>query len=49
MHIEQKVWEQLVIIGVLKKSLHTWQRKAVSRDENVGMLVCNQSVGSDTL
>jgi hypothetical protein len=47
MHSEQKVCAQLVIMGVLKKSLQTWQRTTVSRSERGGIVVCEKSVGSD--
>lgn len=48
MQSEQKVCEQDVIIGVLKKSLHTWQRRAASTGPSCDTGVCNQSDGSDT-
>lgn len=48
MQSEQKVCEQDVIIGVLKKSLHTWQRRAASTGPSCDTGVCNQSDGSGT-
>jgi hypothetical protein len=42
------VWEQLVIIGVLKKSLQTWQRSADSRGARAASGVDSQSVLSGT-
>jgi hypothetical protein len=47
MHFEQNVCEQLVIIGVSKISLHTWQRRFVSKSERAGMVVVEKSEGSE--
>lgn len=44
----QNVWEQLVIIGVLKKSLQTWQRSADSTGASAASGVDSQSVLSGT-
>lgn len=49
MHREQKVCEQEVIIGVSKKSLHTWQRNACSTGARCDKGVSIQSEGSVTL
>lgn len=46
MHIEQKVWEQEVIIGVRKNSLQTWHLSADSTADNFGSGVESQSVES---
>lgn len=46
---EQKVWEHDVIMGVLKKSLHTWQRRAASTEARQDRGVDNQSVESAIL
>jgi hypothetical protein len=43
----QNVCEQLVIIGVVKKSLHTWQRKDDSTDARAARGVWSQSVLSE--
>ena len=48
MHRLQNVWEQLVIIGVLKKSLQTWHRRADSRGARAASGVGSQSVLSET-
>lgn len=48
MQSEQKVCEQEVIIGVLKKSLQTWQRKAASTGPSCDTGVLSQSDGSGT-
>lgn len=48
MHNEQNVWEQDVSIGVLKKSLQTWHRKAASTADKPGRGVVSQSVESGT-
>jgi hypothetical protein len=48
MQREQKVCEQDVIIGVSKKSLHTWQRKACSTGASCDTDVSSQSEGSGT-
>jgi hypothetical protein len=48
MHKLQKVWEQLVIMGVLKKSLQTWHRSADSRGASAASGVGSQSVLSVT-
>ena len=48
MQREQKVCEQDVIIGVSKKSLHTWQRKAWSTGASCDTGVSSQSEGSGT-
>jgi hypothetical protein len=46
--IEQKVCEHVVIIGVLKKSLQTWQRMAASTAAKSASGVASQSVESET-
>ena len=43
----QKVCEQVVTMGVVKKSLHTWQRREVSSAEKGGREVLSQSLGSE--
>lgn len=48
MHRLQKVWEQLVIMGVLKRSLQTWHRSADSRGARAARGVDSQSVLSGT-
>lgn len=48
MQIEQNVCEQEVIMGVLYKSLHTWQRKAASTAAKPDKGVESQSVESGT-
>ena len=48
MQREQKVWEQDVIMGVSKKSLHTWQRSAASTVLSWVTGVLSQSEGSGT-
>jgi hypothetical protein len=48
MHKLQNVWEQLVIMGVLKKSLQTWHRSADSRGARAARGVGSQSVLSGT-
>ncbi len=48
MHKEQKVCEHDVIMGVSKKSLHTWQRSAASTVLSRVTGVFNQSEGSGT-
>lgn len=45
-HRLQNVCEQLVIIGVVKKSLHTWQRSEDSSGARAERGVGSQSVGS---
>ncbi len=45
-HREQKVCEQEVIMGVLKKSLHTRQRSAFSTELSCETGVLSQSDGS---
>ncbi len=40
--------EHELIMGVLKKSLHTWQRKAASTGPSCVTGVCSQSDGSAT-
>jgi hypothetical protein len=47
MHFEQNVCEQLVIMGVSNSSLHTWQRRLVSKSERAGMVVTEKSEGSE--
>lgn len=42
------MWEQLVIMGVLKKSLQTWHRSADSRGARAASGVGSQSVLSGT-
>ena len=46
MHREQNVCEQDVITGVVKKSLQTWHRRAVSIGANFDTGVPSQSEGS---
>lgn len=48
MQREQKVWEQEVMTGELKKSLQTWHRSDCSTCMRLAKGVPNQSVGSDT-
>ena len=48
MHREQKVCEHEVIMGLSKKSLHTWQRSACSTGARFDNGVSSQSVGSAT-
>jgi hypothetical protein len=48
MHMLQKVCEQLVIMGVVKKSLHTRQRNAESSGASADNGVGSQSVLSVT-
>ena len=48
MHSEQKVWLHEVIMGELKKSLQTWQRKACSTGIRLARGVPSQSVESGT-
>lgn len=48
MQREQKVWQQDVTIGELKKSLQTWHRSDCSTGIRLAKGVPNQSVGSDT-
>jgi len=47
-HSEQNVCEQDVIIGVSKKSLQTWQRRAASTAASCLIGVLSQSEGSLT-
>lgn len=48
MQSEQKVWEHEVIMGELKKSLHTWHRNDCSTCIRLDRGVPSQSVGSET-
>jgi hypothetical protein len=48
MHSEQNVCEQLVMTGVWKKSLQTWQRNAASTAASAESDVDSQSVESGT-
>lgn len=48
MHREQNVCEQEVMTGVMKKSLQTWHRRAVSMGPSLDTGVPNQSEGSGT-
>lgn len=48
MQREQKVWQQDVTIGELKKSLQTWHRSDCSTGNRLARGVPNQSVGSET-
>ena len=48
MQSEQNVWLQEVNMGELKKSLHTWQRKACSTGMRLARGVPSQSVESGT-
>lgn len=48
MQREQKVWQQVVIMGELKKSLQTWHRSDCSTCIRLDNGVPSQSVGSET-
>lgn len=47
MQREQKVWEHEVIMGALRKSLHTWHLRPESRGDNEESGVVSQSVESE--